>query len=277
MKVRLASKAKIFGGLGVLASVAFVGAVTAFACVPGARITPGPTSGPAGTKITLTGATFDPAGSSVKVYWDGTRGTQLTSTTNTVTVQADRSFTFSFNVPADAAGGTHIISATQLDAAGRAYNPVNATFAVAGTRPANASNVQGAAQQQPQPDGAGAPVIGTAPARGTSAAPAATSNAAAAASGARSAAPATSNSPAAAATANQPVTGPASTPATEAAVAPFKAPTPTPESAAVADQPAANRAPAWLLVPLGLMALGFLGAGTGIFLADRKRVLVEAR
>jgi len=139
---------------------------------------------------------------------------------------------------------------------------VNATFAVAGTRPANASNVQGAAQQQPQPDGAGAPVIGTAPARATAG---------------TSAAPATSNSPAAAATANQPVTGPASTPATEAAVAPFKAPTPTPESAAVADQPAENRAPAWLLVPLGLMALGFLGAGTGIFLADRKRVRVEAR
>ena len=276
MKARLASKSKIFGGLGVLASVAFVGAVTAFACVPGAKITPGPTSGSPGTKITVTGATFDPAGSPVKVYWDGTRGTLM----GTVAVQADRSFTISFDVPATATGGTHIISATQLDAAGRAYNPVNATFAVAGTRPANASNVQGAAQQQPQPDGAGAPVIGTAPARApanASAAPAATSNAAPAASGARSAAPATSNSPAAAATANQPVTGPASTPATEAAVAPFKAPTPTPESAAVADQPAENRAPAWLLVPLGLMALGFLGAGTGIFLADRKRVRVEAR
>lgn len=270
MRVRLASKAKIFGGLGVLASVAFVSAVTAFACVPGAKITPGPTSGPAGTKITVTGATFDPAGSPVKVYWDGTRGTLM----GTVAVQADRSFTISFDVPATATGGTHIISATQLDASGRAYNPVNATFAVAGTRPANASNLQGFAVPEPQPDGAttGAPARATV---GRSAAPAATSNTATAAGGARSAAPATSNTPAA--TANQPVTGPAPAPATEAAVTPFKAPTPTPESAAVADQPAGNRAPAWLLVPLGLMALGFLGAGTGIFLADRKRVRVEAR
>lgn len=102
----MSRKAKLFGGLGLLTGLAFLGAVGAWACVPGARITLSPTSGGPGTTVTVTGATFDAQGSPVSIYWGGTGNPQPAGWPGRVQVQPDRSFKFTFHVPANAAGTT---------------------------------------------------------------------------------------------------------------------------------------------------------------------------
>jgi hypothetical protein len=261
-----------------LAAAALIGG-GAWACVPGASITLTPSSGSTAppTNVTVSGSTFDAQGSPVNIYWDGTAG----SLVGQAQVQADRSFSFSFVVPGNAQSGSHVVSATQLDRNGLAYNPVNRTFRVNGPRPANAPNTQGVAQPE-QVDGATTPAPVAQPA----------------AQPARAAAPAQASSPAqpgapapapAVGTQAAPPSAPPTAPAADAqqgAAAQQPAgsqeafrtpvPAPAPAGAAEAASSSGSGAPAWLLVPLAVLSLGFLGVGSGIFLKERRRVRVKA-
>jgi hypothetical protein len=263
-------KPKLVIAAGILAVSALLGAV-ALACVPQATIRNSPANGEAGTRVTVTGSTFDPAGSPVKIWWDGTRGTQLAS----VPVQADRTFTYSFNVPTGAPGGTHLVSATQQDAQGQSYNPVNATFTVTGApKQATAPNLQGPARQQN--------VTAAAPASQPAPAPAAQQSAQSASGQAPAVASAQSASPPA-----PPAAGPVGSPPPPAspvadgstqpvtASDAFRTPALTPDASA-AGAPGSDGAPAWAVGGLAALALGLLGAGTGIFVTERRRARVPA-
>ncbi|MGH9177419.1 MAG: hypothetical protein ACRD0N_02535, partial [Acidimicrobiales bacterium] len=137
--------------------LALVGAA-AWACTPQANLRSTPTSGPIGTKITVTGSSFDPAGGQVRVYWGGASGTQVA----TATVGSNRGFTASFNVP-DVAGGTHIIAATQYtNGQPIAGSPVNMTFKVEGSPPVvAATNLQAEPEQGSVLEPVGEPAIAT--------------------------------------------------------------------------------------------------------------------
>ena len=260
-------------GVGVMSVLALVGGV-AMACVPSASIRVAPPSGPAGTSITVTGSTFDPAGSPVNVYWDGTRGMLLAS----VPVRPDRTFTYSFNVPNGAGGGTHLVSATQRDSQGQSYNPVNATYTVTGApKPATASNLQGPARTQqvapaPVPQQQAAP----APAGGQPSAQAAPGQAPTAAVPSAQAPPAAGGPPAqGVALPGSPPAGPVADGSTQPSTASdaFRTPAASPSGATT---PGSEGTPAWMIGGLAALALGLFGAGSGIFAAERRRTRVPA-
>ncbi len=276
MKTRLSIAAAVLGVATLVGGVAW-------ACVPGARITLKPASGKAGDLVTVTGSTFDPQGSLVNIYWDGTRGPLM----GQATVQPNRSFNFSFTVPGDAKGGSHVVSATQRDKNGLDYNPVNAAFSVSGDRAPNRSVSQGAAQAE-QPDGAsvapatqpGAPAQAAAPRVGVPAQAAAPAQSAAQPG---AAAP----GPAVGTQAGPQAPPPAPTAESQQAAAQqpagsqeaFRTPVPAPAPAGAGEAVSSSSGggvPAWLLAPLALLSLGFLGAGSGIFLRERKRTRVTA-
>lgn len=223
------------GGLAVVGVLVLLGAA-AWACVPQASLRATPGSGTVGTRITLTGSSFDPAGQPVKIWWGGA-GKTLVATSP---VSASRSISATFTVP-DVAGGVHVIAATQLDANGQAVanSPVNTTFLVEGSAPAAApSNVQGAPREdtvlEPAPAAAVAPEPAPAPAPAASPAPAAAPR--------TRVAPA-SPAPRTAAPAPRPAAPAAVAPAPAAAPAP--APAPAPAAAATpAPAPAVDTAPA---------------------------------
>ncbi len=262
-----------------LGAAALIGGA-AWACVPGASITLAPPTGGPGTNVTVTGSTFDSQGSPVNIYWDGTAGQLM----GQAQVQPDRTFRFTFAVPGVEDGRSHVVSATQLDRNGLAYNPVNRAFKMSGTRSGNTANQQGAAQPE-QPDGV------------TTQAPATQSAAAAQPAPRAAAAPAQASAPAqpggaAPGPAVGTQTGPQAPPPAPAAEAQqgaaaqqpagsqeaFRTPVPAPAPAGAGEAVSSSGggAPAWLLAPLALLSLGFLGAGTGIFLRERKRTRVRA-
>jgi hypothetical protein len=142
-RVAPAGKRGILAAAGVCMVLALVGAA-AWACTPQAGLRSTPTSGTVGTKITVTGSSFDPAGGPVRVYWGGASGQQMA----TATVGANRGFTATFDVP-NVASGTHIIAATQYtNGQPIAGSPVNMTFRVDGSIPAAvATNVQAEPEQ----------------------------------------------------------------------------------------------------------------------------------
>jgi hypothetical protein len=276
-------KLKLSLGGAALAVAALIGGAVAWACVPGASITLSQTSGPPGTTVTISGGTFDAQGSPVNLYFGGTSGAHL----GQAPVLTDRSFQFTFTVPAELhgarTGGAHVVSATQLDRNGLAYNPVNRTFTVTGaSRPATAPNLQGPAQAE-QPDGAqstapagqpgAARATSPAAAAGAPSAPAQAATGQAAQPGSAAGAPATAPQ-IAAAQAAQAATQPAGS--QEAFKVPATAPAPEAATARSTSESDSNRSPVWVLAALGLLAGGFLAAGTGIFVAERRRARVTA-
>jgi len=275
------SRRGLLAAAGAVAAGVLIGGA-AWACTPQAGLRGNVTSGAPGSTITLTGSTFDAAGSPVTLYWDGVRGTQI----GTATVTAARTFSAQITVPENATAGTHIVSATQKDALGQpiAGSPVNMTFRVDGgtVAPAPTPNVQG---QPEEAQGA----VGLAPAPAPQAAPAP--------------APAPVAAPVPVVVRPR-VTAPAATPAPAAAAAPAVAPAPvaapapapevvTPAPAVVAPAiedatPAPEAAPAtptanedsgssgWVLSGLALLAVGLFAVGTGIFLSERKKTRAKA-
>jgi hypothetical protein len=167
----------VLAGFGALAAGVLIGGA-AWACVPQASLRANPTAGTAGSTITMTGGTYDAAGGPVTLWFGGAGRTQI----GTASVNADRTFSVEVTIPASAAAGTHIISATQSDANGQpiAGSPVNTTFRVEGPAPAAAppANVQGSAPQDAQgaaglaPAPAAEPAAVSAPAPATAPAPA---------------------------------------------------------------------------------------------------------
>lgn len=273
-------KTKVSIAAGALAAAAFIGGA-AWACVPGAGITLDPTTGGPGANVKVTGSTFDTQGSLVNIYWDGTSG----SLVGQAQVQADRSFNFTFALPANASTGNHVVSATQLDRNGLSYNPVNQYLRVTnGTAPVTRTAPQGTAQQE-QADGATtpAPVAQSAPA--AQAAPRAAAVPAQAA--AQPAQPGGAAPGPAVGTQASPQ-GPPQAPAAESqqgAAAPqpagsqeaFRTPVPAPAPGGAGEAVSSSGGtPTWLLIPLAVLSLGFLGAGSGIYLRERKRVRVRA-
>jgi hypothetical protein len=231
----------------------------------------------------VSGTTFDPEGSLVNIYWDGTSGSRVGQAQVHPT---DRTFSFSFPVPANATNGAHVVSATQVDRNGLAYNPVNRSFRVANGQPATRrSDLQGAAVSE-QPDGA------TASGRAGQTATAAQPAARAAGVAAQAQAPAQAQPGAAApgpvvGTQAGPLPPPPATGAESqqgaAAQQPagsqeaFGTPVPAPAPAGAAEAGSSSGGPSpWLLVPLAILSLGFLGTGSSIFLRERKRTRVRA-
>lgn len=258
----------LLGAVGVAAALAVAGGV-AWACVPQASIRVSTPSGPVGTKVTVTGSTFDATGQPVKVWWGGA-GKQLLGS---APVTASRTFTFAFEVPASS-GGSHIVAATQSDASGQpiAGSPVNTLFRVEGAAPAPAStDLQGDPDNTvSEPATAAAP----APAEPASAAPAPAAPAPAAAPAPRvRVAPA--RSPRVAAVAPAPAPAPAApAPAAPAPAAPAPAPVAAPAPAAPEPAVAPATAPARRSVMVsmsgakdGSPALAVALVGVGLVLA----------
>src|SRR2546422_811720 len=88
---------------------------------PVATITLNPTSGPAGTSVTVTGSNFA-ASSAITIKLDGTN---LTTTPTNITTISTGSFTASVTIPSSATAGAHTVSAT--DASGKS---ASASFTV---------------------------------------------------------------------------------------------------------------------------------------------------
>lgn len=277
------ARGSLLGAIGAAAALLLV-AGTSWACTPLATIKPSATNGAVGTKLTITGSTFDAAGQPVKVWWDGA-GKQLVGTAQVN--PATRSFSVAFEVP-PSSGGSHIIAATQNDAAGQpiAGSPVNTLFRVDGAAPqAVASDLQAdpdntvnepvsavapAAQETATP----APAAVT-PAPRVRVAPAQSSRPAAA----RAPAPvAAAPAPAPVAPAPAPV---ASAPAPAPVAAPSPAVTPAPE-AAPATAPArrsvmvnmasdSNGSPVLAIALVGVGLLLALGASAVVLAGRRDR------
>ncbi len=90
-------------GLALLVSAVSV----AWACVPQGVLTLNPASGPAGSQVTASTTGF-PVGEAVDIHWDSQTGPVLASGTGPT-------FTKTITIPADAAGGTHIVVAAVTD------------------------------------------------------------------------------------------------------------------------------------------------------------------
>ncbi|MGQ0521083.1 MAG: hypothetical protein ACT4PX_08040 [Actinomycetota bacterium] len=257
----------MLGGLAALAAVALIGGA-AFACVPQAGIKVSPGTGTVGTKITITGSSFDAAGSPVTVYWNW--GSAERVRIGDFAVAKDRTFSATFEVPAASSGGTKILGATQNDANGNpiASSPVNATFTVTGVPAAQpaASNFQSEPEQSVvEPAPVPAETVTPAPAPAAAAAPRVR------VAPARTAAPAPAAAPAAAA-------APAVTPEPAATPAPVASPAPAP-----APEPAPATAPARRSVMVsmasdsdGSPALAIALVGVGLLLALGASALVLA-
>jgi hypothetical protein len=211
-------------------------AAVAFACTPQATIKLSPTSGPAGTTVTVTGNNMT-NDATVKLFWGGISG-QLLSTT---TVK-NGTVTMSFKVPDSASNGQTIVAANQVLNGAALGSPANALFNVNtpnGTAPApavvpvedttsNPVNANGAAGLADAP--AAAPESAVAPVAAP-VAPAPRIRTAPAETAAASRAPARASTPVAAATpaAQTPPPPSAETPAPAPVAAP--APAPVPEAA----------------------------------------------
>ena len=259
-------------------------AAVAFACTPQATITLSPTSGAAGTSVTVTGKSFT-EGTAVRVFWGGISGQQVGSATT-----KNNAISVTFKVPADASNGYTIVSANQTGSDGVALgSPANALFNVntpGGVAPVPPSNMQdqptsadGAAALAAAPSAASAPAVAPAPA----AAPAQTASPArTAAPRVRTAAPAPSTAPAAAAApapaAPQPAVAPEATPApavTPAPVAPAPevAPATAPARRSVMVSMASddNGSPALAIALVGVGLVLALGASAVVLAGRRDR------
>ena len=145
-------------------------AAVAFACTPQASIRLSPSSGAAGTTVTVTGSSFTP-GTTVKVFWGGISGRLMGTTTAT----GSNTMSLTFQVPADAPNGQTIVAANQVKDGVALGSPANALFNV---NTAGGATVATPAVTQEDPpaatDGAAAlaPITEAAPAPAATAAPA---------------------------------------------------------------------------------------------------------
>lgn len=269
-------KRGLVGAVGVVAVIALMGAV-AWACTPLASLRATPANGVAGTKVTLTGSSFDSKGGPIKVWWDGAGRQAL----GTATVTGTGSFSFLFEVPAGATGGSHIVTATQNGADGKPIptSPVNMMFRVDGAAAAAApSNFQGTDTDPAVNEPATALVPDAAPA--ASATPSPAPAAAASTPRVRTAAPATRTAPAAApAQAAAPAPAPAPVEASPAPAVTPVAPTPTPEAA-----PATAPARRSVMVSMAsdsdgspVLAIALVGIGLALALGASAVVLAGRR
>ncbi len=138
MKTRIGRLALVGGLIGIGASLAFASA--AFACTNLAELNLGPTSGPAGTQVTVTGSAFShvPANTPVALHWGGVNGPVLA----TITPDAAGAIgPVTVTIPADAAPGAYVIVASQIEVATGLTpwgTPARAGFNVQGQAPAAA-------------------------------------------------------------------------------------------------------------------------------------------
>lgn len=273
------ARGSLLAAIGASAALLLV-AGTSWACTPLATIKSSAASGAIGTKLTITGSTFDGSGQPVKVWWDGA-GKQLMGTAQVN--PATRSFSVAFEVP-PSSGGSHIIAATQNDAAGQpiAGSPVNTLFRVDGAAPqAVASNLQADPENT-----VNEPVSAVAPAAQETAAPAPAAATPAPAPAprvrvapAQSSRPAAASAPAPVAPAPTPAAAPA--PAPVAVAAPAPAVTPAPD-VAPATAPArrsvmvsmagdSNGSPALAIALVGVGLVLALGASAVVLSGRRDR------
>ena len=271
------ARGSLLAAIGASAALLLV-AGTSWACTPLATIKSSAASGAIGTKLTITGSTFDGSGQPVKVWWDGA-GKQLMGTAQVN--PATRSFSVAFEVP-PSSGGSHIIAATQNDAAGQpiAGSPVNTLFRVDGAAPqAVASNLQADPENT-----VNEPVSAVAPAAQETAAPAPAAATPAPAprvrvAPAQSSRPAAASAPAPVAPAPTPAAAPA--PAPVAVAAPAPAVTPAPD-VAPATAPArrsvmvsmagdSNGSPALAIALVGVGLVLALGASAVVLAGRRER------
>ena len=273
-------KRGLVGAVGVAAVIALMGAV-AWACTPLASLKATPANGVAGTKVTLTGSSFDSKGGPIKVWWDGAGRQAL----GNATVTGTGSFSFIFEVPAGATGGSHIVTATQNGADGKPIptSPVNMMFRVDGAAAAVApSNLQGTDTDPAVNEPATALVPDAAPAASAAPAPAPAPARAASTPRVRTAAPATRTAPAAApaqAAAPTPAPAPAAVEASPAPVVTPAAPTPTPQAA-----PATAPARRSVMVSMAsdsdgspVLAIALVGIGLALALGASAVVLAGRR
>ncbi|HEX3426370.1 MAG TPA: hypothetical protein VHT30_09575 [Acidimicrobiales bacterium] len=150
----------VFGGLlamGVLLAVQSA----AFACTNLAELNVGPTSGPAGTKVTVTGSAFAnvPSNTPVALHWGSANGPVL------ATVTPDDSGAigpFTLTVPANATPGSYVIvaSQTEIDNGQTPWGlPARTAFTVSGTAPAGAAARNAAVGSVSSSSGASAGLI----------------------------------------------------------------------------------------------------------------------
>ena len=268
------SKGRILTGVAVTMTLAVLGAV-AYACVPQASLNLTPKEAAAGTKITISGSSFDATGSAVKVWWDGAGKTVV----GEFPVTAGRTFTATFEVPASAAGGAHVVSATQNDANGRsiAGSPVNAMFTVTGAAPPAAAPavVQVEPERtvtEPAPAVAAAEQPAAAPAPAATPAPAPRVRVAPTGTAVR--APVAAAAPAPAAPAPAPEAAPAPAPAV-AQPAPATEPTPAPaparRSVMVSMASDSDGSPALAIALVGIGLVLALGASAVVLAGRRDR------
>lgn len=270
-------KRGLVGAVCVAAVCALMGAA-AWACTPLASIRATPPNGAVGTTVTVTGSSFDAAGQPISLFWDGARGQLLK------TVPGAASFTTTIQVPAGAAGGSHVVTATQRGADGNPIptSPVNMMFRVDGAPVAVApSNVQGSDTENGVNEPVAAPLPAAAPAESATPAPAADAPRVRPApvrtvAPARSAAPA---APAAAAPAPAPAAAPAPAPVAEPA--PVAAPAPAAEPQAAPATAPARRS---VMVSMAsesdgspVLAIALVGVGLALALGASALVLAGRR
>ena len=279
---------KIRGGLlgcAAALAVAVIGAA-AYACVPQASLNLSPKAGAPGTKITVTGSSFDATGGPAKLWWGGPGKSLI----GEFPVTPGRSFTATFEVPADSAGGSYVVSATQSDANGQsiAGSPVSALFNVTGVpapspAPANpqvepeqtvnepASAVAPAATQAaaPAPTPVPAPRVRVAPAAPASRTPAAASAAAPA--------PAVAPAPVPVAPAAEPTPAPAAVAPLAPAGGDAPATTPARRSVMVSMSSDSDGSPALAIALVGVGLVLALGASAVVLAGRRERKAPAAR
>jgi len=263
-------KRGLVGAVAAGAVCLMLGAV-AWACTPLASIRTTAASAAPGATIPLTGSGFDAGGQPIAIHWDGAQGPVLK------TVPPSASISTTIQIPANAYGGSHIVTATQLTADGKPIptSPVNMMFKVdASGGPAVATSVQGTENESGvlEPATAAAPVAEAAPA----AAPAASATPAPAPAPrvrpapARTVAPAPAAAPAAAAPAPvepAPVAEAAPAPAAAPDAAPATAPARRSVMVAMASDDNGSPVLAIALVGIGLaLALG----ASAVVLAGRR-------
>lgn len=253
-----------------------LGAV-AWACTPLASLRTTATSAAPGATIPITGSGYDAGGQPIAIHWGGAQGPVVK------TLPPSASINTTIQVPANAYGGSHIVTATQLTADGRPIptSPVNMLFKVDGpSGPAAASSVQGTDTDSGilEPATAAAPVAEAAPAAAPSATPAPAPAPRVRPAPARTVAPAPAAAPTAAAAAPAPAATPAPVEAPVAAATPDTAAAP---EAAPATAPArrsvmvamANESDGSPVLAIALVGIGLalaLGA-TALVLGRRDR------
>ena len=264
-------KRGLVGAVSAGAVCLMLGAV-AWACTPLASLRTTAVSAAPGGTIPITGSGYDAGGQPIAIHWGGAQGPIVK------TLPPSARINTTIQVPANADGGSHIVTATQLTADGKPIptSPVNMLIKVDGPGgPAAATSVQGTDTESGilEPATAAAPVAEAAPA----AAPAASATPAPAPAPrvrpapARTVAPAPAAAPAAVAPAPAPVAAPA----------PVEAPAAAPAAAAVPEAaPATAPARRSVMVAMAsddngspVLAIALVGVGLALALGATALVL----